>query len=132
VVRGTFGGSSIHHDSHDNQCIKAFCGKGSSEVQPIGHPINHSTQSGFSRPPTRNESDGSFRVASLGALVSLALCAVGVGHLALDAIEFRDKRIASPSLALLLLPAELAVGVGYSVTNVANPSPAFGEMPFLL
>lgn len=50
-------------------------------VHPRGHPINHSTHVGFRLPPTCAASVGVFRFASDGALVSLALWAVGVGHI---------------------------------------------------
>jgi hypothetical protein len=54
--------------------------EGFKSVHPSGNPISHSTHVGFREPPTRLDIVGSFRVASLGAFVSFARCAVGVGH----------------------------------------------------
>ena len=49
-------------------------------VHPMGYPISHSIHSGFSGPPTWLASVGVFLSNSLGAAVSFALCAVGVGQ----------------------------------------------------
>ena len=46
----------------------------------MGHPMSHSVQSGLNCPPTRLDKLGWFLRASLGAFVSFAMCAVGVGH----------------------------------------------------
>jgi hypothetical protein len=54
---------------------------GFKSVHPSGHPISHSTHIGFNFPPTLLANVGSFLNASLGALVSLALCAVGAGNI---------------------------------------------------
>ncbi len=62
-------------------CWYLSIAKGSKSVHPIGQPISHSTHCGFNFPPTWAASVGVLRLLSLGALVSFALCAVGVGHL---------------------------------------------------
>ncbi|WP_230945003.1 hypothetical protein [Burkholderia vietnamiensis] len=110
----------------------------------MGHPINHSTHSGFSWPPSEaitawsiRSFERSFpllRVSAAGDDPLLAL-AHGVGHIPLRAIIASVGRSAAPRLGLLLirpLPASIAQGVGYNFTSALNfGSPRLFHLPSL-
>jgi hypothetical protein len=74
----------------------------SGSVQPPGKPISHSTQDGFSEPPATT-----FR-----------------GFECLPFSVFWEGGA--------LFFESFTVGVGSILTAVANPSPEFAELPFLL
>jgi hypothetical protein len=108
----------------------------------MGHPINHSTHSGFSWPPSEaitawsiRSFDRSFPLLRVRAAGDDPLDALahGVGQVRADSASISVP----PSRALFgvtrpPLSAKLEVGVGHILTAVAKPSPLLLLAPLRL